>query len=77
MKRVLLLSAAAVALYPLFGPSRAQLGFLALREGRNGEARQLLEDALAAQWPHADVARALAEANLVIARRPAASPPSP
>lgn len=57
----------ALALYPEFAPSRAQLGYVALRDGRLDEAVSLLRTALGARWPSHQVDRAAAEGNLAAA----------
>jgi tetratricopeptide (TPR) repeat protein len=54
-------------LYPSFGPPRAQLGYLALVEGRPGEAAALLREALAGEWHGDQTARVAASANLAAA----------
>ncbi len=54
-------------LYPSFGPPRAQLGYLALIEGRPEEAARLLREALAGQWHGDPTARVAAFANLAAA----------
>lgn len=57
----------ALALYPAFAPSRAQLGYVALRDGRIDEAVSLLGAALGAAWPSHHVDRVAAEGNLAAA----------
>jgi O-antigen ligase len=57
----------AEALYPQFGPPLAQLGYLALAGRRPLEAVHLLDAAVAAQWPDADAACAVAWGNLAAA----------
>jgi tetratricopeptide (TPR) repeat protein len=57
----------AVALYPFFGMTRAQLGYVALARQRPAEAIEPLRQALDARWYGADRARALAASNLAAA----------
>jgi len=57
----------ALALYPKFAPSRAQLGYVALRDGRMDEAVSLLSAALGAAWPSHQGDRVAAEGNLAAA----------
>jgi tetratricopeptide (TPR) repeat protein len=57
----------AAELYPRFGPPRAQLGYLALTEGRNVEAATLLREALAGEWHGDQAAWVAASVNLAAA----------
>jgi putative inorganic carbon (HCO3(-)) transporter len=57
----------AVALYPFFGMTRAQLGYVALATRRPAEAIDPLRQALGARWYGADRAQALAASNLAAA----------
>jgi O-antigen ligase/tetratricopeptide (TPR) repeat protein len=60
-------AARATALYPRFGFTRAQLGYVALAQKRPAEAIEPLREALGAQWHGADRAQALAGSNLAAA----------
>jgi O-antigen ligase len=55
------------ALYPRFGFTRAQLGYVALAQKRPAEAIEPLRAAVSAQWHGADRAQALAASNLAAA----------
>jgi tetratricopeptide (TPR) repeat protein len=55
------------ALYPRFGFTRAQLGYVALAQKRPADAIEPLREAVAAQWHGADRAQALAASNLAAA----------
>jgi O-antigen ligase/Flp pilus assembly protein TadD len=57
-------AATSLALYPEFAPSRAQLGYVALHDGRIEEAAALLKVALESAWPSHEVDRIAAEGNL-------------
>lgn len=60
-------AAAARRLYPGFAPSRAQLGYVALHDGRLEEAVGLLKSALEAAWPSHEIDRIATEGNLAAA----------
>jgi O-antigen ligase/tetratricopeptide (TPR) repeat protein len=61
-------------LYPQFGFTRAQLGYVALARKRPAEAIEPLRAALAARWYGADQAQALAASNLAAAYLQVARP---
>ncbi|MFL5344443.1 MAG: O-antigen ligase family protein [Hyalangium sp.] len=57
----------ALELYPRFGPPRAQLGYLALMDGKAEEAARLLREALDGDWYDDTAAWVAASGNLATA----------